>query len=577
MVLTEKDFHEIFVEHSGVLTSPEFAKVATTAKQTRRRLDQLLMERAFVSPQQLLQLLSAYFEVPAIDLKASDIDPAVLKMIPEHFATEHMVIAFAKNEDGYSIAVADPRKKETIESLKNSLPGNLRVYVTTESAIHRALVLYSGSINIIKQISDQLAKATPGTSAGSDHETPQVVSLVNSIIETAVLMGASDVHIEPFETEVIVRLRIDGILRSVASLPPKVHQSLVARYKILSQLKVDQKRLPQDGRFKIDAKGEEVNVRVSSLPSMWGEKLALRILPKETQLFDLGNLGLLDKDLELVKRYLRLPYGMILVCGPTGSGKTTTLYAFLQEIGNEKIDVVNISTIEDPIEYTVARVTQVQIQPEIDLTFAAGLRALLRQDPDIIMVGEIRDKETAQFATRAALVGRLLLSSLHTNDAPGTIPRLLDIGVEPYLISSTVKLVVAQRLARRLCGHCRQSYKPTADVIKELSTYHDFARALKTLAQYGVVSAKGGTASLRFYKSSGCDRCGHTGYQGRISLVEIMEVNEVLQTKINDRIDHSGIRDAALANGMKTMFEDGLAKVLTGVVDIDEVIRVAYD
>jgi type IV pilus assembly protein PilB len=570
-MLSKSQLKDIFVTHSGLLKPEEFEVIVKSAQENRQPLDQILMERGFVAPHHFLQLLSEYFKVPATDLRIDEIDPEALKMLPERFASTHMVVAFSKDQDLLKIAMADPGDKDLVKTIQDTVRTKVQIYVATEHVIKRALVLYQGDIS--SSLAAILAKVKKDVTDGTEISS-EVKGLLDVILETAVLMDASDIHIEPFESEVIVRFRVDGLLKTVAILPLAVHQSLMARLKVMASLKIDEKRIPQDGRISVRLQSEEVNGRVSTVPSMWGEKAVIRVLRKEAQLFDLSSLGLLASDLEIVKKYLKLPFGMILVCGPTGSGKTSTLYAFLQEIGLDRIDVVNISTIEDPIEYTIPRVTQIQIHPEINLTFASGLRSLLRQDPDIIMVGEIRDRETADIAVRTALVGRLLLSTLHTNDAVGAMPRLLDMGVEPYLISSTLSLVIAQRLVRKLCTHCRQSYMPEQKDIALLQKTYNLDQALKTLAQTGVVSADTQVDGLRFYKSEGCDKCDHSGYIGRTAVFEILQVTDGLKTLISNKEDGVKLKEFALKEGMKTMFADGLAKVILGETDLKELLRV---
>lgn len=571
--LTKDDYKKIFVDDSHLIDEKHFERITKSAEQTRRPLDQLLMEQAFVAPHQLLQLLGTHFKTPSTALQIPEIDRDALKLIPQQFAANHLVIAFGQDDNTLKVAMVKP-DEDSVQNLSSSLGigKTIEPYAATESSIRRALVLYDGSVKeVLQKVLDNLEREQ----AGGAVDTQSMQSLVDSIIEVAVLMGASDVHIEPFEHDIILRFRIDGLLRTILTMPSNLLSSLVAKLKISANIRVDQKRLPQDGRFSVDVKGQEVNVRLSTVPSLWGEKAVLRILPKEAHLFDMGNLGLLDHDLNIIKEYLKRPHGLILVCGPTGSGKTTSLYAFLQEISTDRIDIVNISTIEDPIEYTIPRVTQIQTQPEIDLTFANGLRALLRQDPDILMVGEIRDKETASFAVRASLVGRLVFSSLHTNDAVGAIPRLLDMEVEPYLVSSTMILVVAQRLARKLCLYCRTSYKPEPEVIKDLVEHHDLKNSLQVLAKIGIVSNTEPN-DLRFFKPTGCEHCGNTGYIGRIGVFEILEINESLRKSINRQDDSEAIVKIAKESGMKTMFQEGLAKVILGTLDLNELLRVVY-
>lgn len=571
-MLGKEQLKQIFVDQAGILSAEEFEEIVSAAAQNRQPLDHLLMERGFVAPYHFLTLLADYYKVPATDLKINEIDKKALMTISEKFASSQNVIAFAKDGSTLKVAMLDPNNKELLEKLGQITQSTIQPYITTEHAIKRALILYGGSLTdslnkAVKQVQD-------GASAGNTSDA-SVSELINAICENAVLTEASDIHVEPFESEVIVRYRIDGLLRTVVVLPISLHATVSARLKVMASLKMDEHRLPQDGRFALKINDEEVNFRLSIVPSMWGEKAVMRVLRKEAQLFDLASMGFLDSDLPLIKQYLKKPFGMVLVCGPTGSGKTSTLYSFLQEIGIERIDVVNISTIEDPIEYTIPRVTQIQIHPEIDLTFASGLRSLLRQDPDIIMVGEIRDKETADIAVRAALVGRLLLSSLHTNDAIGAIPRLVDMEVEPYMVASTLSLVIAQRLVRKLCTHCRESYKLDADEIKTIKQVHDFDSALASLIKHGIVSKETTAESLRLYRSKGCYQCDNTGYIGRTAIFEILPINDALKNLISAHENSVKIKEQALADGMKTMFADGLAKAILGVTDVKELMRVA--
>lgn len=575
MTLSKDQLKEIFVTQSGILSDEEFNSIAASAAQNRQPLDHLLMERGLVAPNHFLTLLSEYYKVPSTELRVSEIDQSVLTLVSEAFAASHFVIPFAKEDNTIKVAMLNPQDKEILDAVAKMTQLTIEPYIASEHAIKRALILYSGDL------ADKLASLIKTAEAEAQHPegksvtSSSVTELIDIILERAVFTDASDIHIEPFEIETIVRLRIDGLLKTVTILPISLQNTVVARIKVLANLKMDEKRLPQDGRFSKTFAEEEVNFRVSTVPSMWGEKIVMRVLRKEAQLFDLGSMGFLETDLDTIKRGLQNPFGMILVCGPTGSGKTSTLYSFLQEIGLQRIDVVNISTIEDPIEYTMPRVTQIQIHPEIDLTFASGLRSLLRQDPDIIMVGEIRDKETADIAVRAALVGRLLLSSLHTNDAVGAIPRLMDMEVEPYLVASTLSLVIAQRLVRKLCENCRESYTPDTDELKQLESFHSMADALHHLSELNVVSKQTTLESLRFYKSKGCEKCDNTGYIGRTAIFEILHITDTLKNMISAGENSVALKEQALKDGMKTMFTDGLAKAILGITDLKEVTRVA--
>ncbi len=575
MVLTQEELKTIFVDRSGILAVQEFDALVKTAADVRRPLLQLLMERSVVSPRYFLELLKEYFGVPSTELKVADINLEALRTISEAFATEHLIIPFSRERDTLNVAAAYPRDEELVSLLERTTHAKVQLFVATEQAIKRALVLYRGTIReALTQALGEALRESPSADTHLTSEAPPVVKLLDACIDGAILIEASDIHFEPFDSEVIVRFRVDGLLRTVASIPKTFHAGLIARLKVLSSLRIDEHRLPQDGRFSTAVKGQLADIRLSIVPSFWGEKAVLRVLPKEANFFDLAGLGLLEWDMKLLTQYLQRPYGMMLVCGPTGSGKTTTLYAFLQKIGIERVDVVNISTIEDPIEYTVPRVTQIQIQPDINLTFAVGLRSLLRQDPDIIMVGEIRDNDTADIAARAALIGRLLFSSLHTNDAIGVVPRLLDMGVEPYMVSSTLTLVIAQRLIRKLCMRCRESYQLTPETLELLKAHGDLAEATAILQKVEIVGkGEHPFGDVRFFRAKGCPQCDHTGYQGRTGVFEILEVSDEMRTQISLRKDIVSLKELARAEGMKTLFIDGLAKAVLGITDIDEVLR----
>jgi type II secretory ATPase GspE/PulE/Tfp pilus assembly ATPase PilB-like protein len=400
--------------------------------------------------------------------------------------------------------------------------------------------------------------------------------LVTRVLEYAVVTRASDIHIEPYELETLVRCRIDGVLHEVMSLPPATHPSLIARIKILSAMRIDEHRTAQDGRFEADLSGFVVDLRVSSVPTQWGEKVVLRILAREAASADLDDLGLATSDYEVLIKSLLRPFGMILVTGPTGSGKSTTLYAMLRRLSVERQNAVNISTVEDPIEYTMPRVNQIPLNAAAGFDFASALRALLRQDPDVIMVGEIRDSETVSIGVRAALVGRLFLSTLHTNDATAAVPRLLDMGVEPFLLASTLVLVMAQRLARRICVACRESGAPEPRVLAALRTRPDFERTVRVLQTQGILGQGSDPfAGVRTFRGRGCTQCQGSGFRGRIGVFEMFEVQETTRQLIMDRRDGGAIRAAATEGGMRTMFEDGLAKMLLGETTLEEVYRVA--
>jgi len=572
MAIGTVELKQIFVTRTGILTEIEFAEIEKAAIGSNRPLEQLLMERGFVSTRYYLELIGELYGTPISELKMGDIEMDALALIPEHFATTNLVIPFAKSNNILKVAMSDPKNEEVIRAMRRVAGCELEIFVATEHAIKKALILYHGGI---RGILHERIEGLTRSSSSEVIEAPSAVSLIDAIIDAAVLTETSDIHIEPYEHQILVRFRIDGQLRTMTSIPKAFHLPIVARLKIMSALRVDDRRHPQDGRMTIMIKGEQVDIRISMVPAMWGEKTVMRVLPKGSLLFDLRSLGFLEYDLQTIQSHLRRTYGMILVCGPTGSGKTSTLYSFLQEIGLERLDSVNISTIEDPIEYTVERVTQIQVQPDIKLTFAEGLRALLRQDPDIIMVGEIRDVETADMAVRASLVGRLVVSSLHTNDALGTIPRLLDMGVEPYLVSSTLSLVVAQRLARKLCMHCRESYAPDEATMVRIRKYYDYDYAIVVLSKIGILGSDiDPMQGVRFYRAKGCAQCDNIGYRGRIGLFEVLEVSMELRDELMTHRDSSRMLAIMRKEGMKTLAIDGLARVILGLSDLDEVMRI---
>jgi type II secretory ATPase GspE/PulE/Tfp pilus assembly ATPase PilB-like protein len=469
--------------------------------------------------------------------------------------------------------MANPRDRDALREIARATGREVKPRLALESAIRRAQLLYNADLfSLLRRTSDvdTVAAAVPG------QQEARTADVLTHILEYAVVAGASDVHIEPFEFDAIVRYRVDGVLHEVLTVSPPAHQALVTRIKVLAHLRVDEKRAPQDGRFEADLNGVLIDLRVSSLPTMWGEKIVMRVLSRDNVLLDLESLGLAAVDYEEVSRYLTRPHGMVLVTGPTGSGKTSTLYAFLMRVGAERRNVVNLSTIEDPIEYTMPRVNQVSVNLPAGMDFANGLRALLRQDPDVIMVGEIRDKETADTAVRAALVGRLLFSTLHTNDATSAVARMLDMGVEPYLLTSTLTMVVAQRLVRRLCHACRESYPPAPEEVAVLQARDDFEHLMRGLREHGVVSpGDERLTSLRFFRSTGCAECRQTGYRGRVGIFELFPVTEVVRPHIMERRENAVIRDAAVAGGMRTLLVDGLAKAIMGETSLDEVLRAA--
>lgn len=411
---------------------------------------------------------------------------------------------------------------------------------------------------------------------GKNHDPHEVVTLIDRLLEFAVARGASDIHIEPMRENLLVRYRLDGILYDATALPKSLHETLMARIKILAELKIDERRVPQDGRFSGSFAGKKVDFRVSIIPLIFGEKAALRVLAQEARELTLEELGFGQDARRVIEANLRKPYGMVLVCGPNGSGKTTTLYSLLQSLMRERNVTANLNTIEDPVEYAMDRVNQIQINPSAGLTFNTALRGLLRQDTDIIMVGEIRDRETAEAATQASLTGRMLLSSLHTRDAVGAIIRLLEIGIEPYLVASAATVAIAQRLVRLICLSCVSSYTLDEKTYQELEERYGLSRVLDAIEKRSPHLAPI-ARPLRLFRGAGCEACRHTGYRGRTAIFEVFEVSDAVRERIQQRSSSALLRDQALTEGMVTMFQDGFEKALSGRTTLEEVLKVTLE
>lgn len=544
---------------SGFIDESQFYKAAEEADATARDITNILVEHGDLSEDYLADILAEYFEVEKIDLGKVKIDEKTLAIIPEKIARGKGVIPFEEKDGSLKVAMEDPGDLDAISFLEKKVSLKIIPYITTAKDFRQALGLYSKSIaKDFKKIIE--ANVKKSRDAGEDIESAAkdlpVINILNTIMEYALSEQASDIHIERLSSELLIRFRVDGILRDIVSLPSAVHPAIVARVKILADLKIDEHRLPQDGRFHFESNLEGMAVRVSVIPTFYGEKVVMRLLEESERFLTLEELGMSAHNLRLVEQAIKQPHGMILSTGPTGSGKTTTLYTILHLLNRPE---VNISTIEDPIEYDIKRINQIQVNPKINLTFADGLRSLLRQDPDILMVGEIRDKETADMAVHSALTGHLLLSSLHTNDAPGAVPRLIDMGSEAYLLASTLNLVIAQRLVRKICTNC------VAEVVMNSAQ----KKALGEIAKEGK-----STVPTKIYKGKGCEECGGTGFKGRIGIFEVLEITPVMQELIGQKVSEEKIRSQALIDKMVTMIEDGFTKVESGVTSLEEVLRV---
>ena len=571
--VSDAELKTLLVTQLEVMDESEFERVRALAARFKIPFEQAVVERGGIPLRFLLEQLGKLWGVEFTELRAANVSPEAIRSVPEEYARAHLLIPFDRRDGSLHVAMWDPRDQAAIEEIQRMAWMKVVPYLATDTAIHRALLQYKGDLRaILERVAEQ---QQPGT-AEPDDEGKSAIELLDSILEYAAVSEASDIHIEPFELEGVVRFRVDGALQDVLSLPTSRLPSLVARVKIQSEMRIDEKRAPQDGRFDAAYGGLKLDLRVSSMPTHWGEKIVIRVLSKERSLLDLEDLGLSPADREIIVRNIQRPFGMILITGPTGSGKTTTLYATINRLHVERHNVVNISTVEDPVEYTIPRVNQVSINPVAGLNFATGLRALLRQDPDIIMVGEIRDRETVEMAVRAALVGRLLLSTLHTNEATVVVPRLLDMGVEPFLINSTLILVIAQRLVRKICVHCRQSVPLDRTFLERLRARSDYEETIHVLQTQGVLGkAADPLVGIHTFKGRGCSQCLNTGYRGRMGVFELLEITDPIRTLILERGDAGMIRRAAIAGGMRTMFWDGLAKAFMGETTIEEIFRVA--
>jgi len=558
------------LEESGVVTKEIFQSANEEAKRFNQRVTEVLIGRQIITESFLAEVLQSYFGVPLIDLRKSPIEQGVLLLIPEAFAKSKNVVAYALDEKGKSLKVAmtDPFDFETIEFLRASLGYWIDVSLTTSTSIRYALRQYKNRLgaNFNELIQENLQKTLSITGVADLSKMAEAVpiaNIVDAIMNHGVALNASDIHFEPLDRLLLVRFRIDGVLHEILTVPVIISAILVARVKILSALQIDEHRIPQDGRFGFETEeGVKVDVRVNVMPVMHGEKVEMRLLKGASRPLTLKELGVSDDSIKLIQSEIDKPHGMALVTGPTGHGKTTTLYTILHMLNKPE---VNITTVEDPIEYEIARVNQTQVNVKAGITFANGLRALLRQNPDVIMVGEIRDNETADISVHAALTGHLVLSTLHTNDAPSALPRLLDMGAAPFLLASTINVIIAQRLVRRICTHCIESYQISAEARKLIQQ------------QFSDLHFKKLVLPRSLYHGRGCKICSFTGYVGQVGIFEIMVMSEKLRQLALKQASSAEIRKQAIADGMVTMLEDGLEKITKGVVALEEVLRVVRE
>ncbi|HEY9585222.1 MAG TPA: GspE/PulE family protein [Candidatus Paceibacterota bacterium] len=573
-----------FILDSGLASHAEVAAAEKEAEKVGGSMGDVLVRAGKISPDDLRRVQAYILGIPFVDLKGQKIDFNILSLIPEPIARKHNIVAFRKTASGLEVAMLDVDNLEAIDFVHKKAGVRILPRLTDEGSIKGVLLQYQKSLkaefgDIIQQEAQtikMLAEDENNPVSEKDlkklAEDLPVVRIVDTLLNHAIIQSASDIHIEPMENQLLVRYRIDGILHDAMVLPKNSAPGITARIKVLSSLKLDEKRLPQDGRFKIQLNNEKVSFRVSTLPTHNGEKTVMRLLRESSGGFSLESLGFHGEGLDALHDAMKQRVGMLLATGPTGSGKTTTLYTLLDILNTAD---VNISTVEDPIEYQMPRINQTQVKPEIGLTFANGLRALLRQDPDIIMVGEIRDNETASLAINAALTGHLVLSTLHTNSAAGAIPRFVDMGGEPFLLISTVNVIIAQRLVRKLCG-TKEKYFLTKPEVEALKKKADLDRVLRALMEEGIVPRDIDWLRVPFYKPKPSADC-EDGYKGRIGIHEVLRMSPALRDLVIASASAEKIEEQARKEGMLTMLEDGIFKAVHGLTTIEEVYRVVSE
>jgi type IV pilus assembly protein PilB len=594
MRIADKIVKQILLD-SKKLKKPELDKLEETAEHTKKALQDVALKENAITDEELTKWYAELTETPFVQVDPKTVDLSLLKLIPERIARRYNAVLFAEKSGIKQLAMEDPEDVQAVDFIEKQLGSKPALFMATKQNIASALELYRG--NSTTELTKVIAEDTEGETAAEAEvdeadlaEDSPIAQTVTLLIEYAIKSGASDIHIEPRESYVQVRYRVDGVLREAEKLPKKVQAALTSRIKILANLKIDERRIPQDGRFKISQAGKEYALRISTLPIADGEKVVIRLLDESNKAQTLEELGFWGGALKTINNSIVQPHGMILVTGPTGSGKSTTLYSVLSLLNK---DTVNISTVEDPIEYKIIGANQTQVNPKAGMTFASGLRALLRQDPNIIMVGEIRDSETADMAVQASLTGHLVFSTLHTNNAATCLPRLLDMGVEPFLIASTVRSVIGQRLVRNVCQECREQYKPDAAEISEIRKLFNLlddslfknVHKLEAEALASKIGEKDGdlstseTSITRLFKAKegGCEKCGGSGYRGRIGIYEVLENEVNIQKLIMQNSSSDDIQKISISSGMVTMQVDGLIKALRGLTTIEEILRVTRE
>ncbi len=555
MVISDEQVKDLVLK-ANLLDAKRLDEVVEYAKNSKITLQEAFLDKDIVTDENLGILVADFLKFPFIALSKISIPEDIFRVVPERIARKYKVIPFARDKDGIKIAIADPKNVLIQEMIYRKTGQKIFTYFATERDIYNKLWIYRKDL---QKTFDSLVAEQVKTAGKSPYADLPVGRLVELVIKYAYQDNASDIHIEPEEKDTLVRFRIDGILHDVLFLPKQLHDQIATRIKVLASLRTDEHLAPQDGKIRITLDEDDLDIRISVLPIVYGEKIVMRLLASHFRQFSLIDLGMSEPDLQKVNKAFSKSYGMILSTGPTGSGKTSSIYAILKILNTRE---KNITTIEDPVEYRIKGVNQIQANTKTNLTFASGLRSILRQDPNIIFVGEIRDSETAGIAVDAALTGHLVLSTLHTNDAATALPRLTDMNVEPFLVASTINVIIGQRLVRKICELCKTS----VDVSR--------AGLLKNLNEKFVNKHFGDRTELRIYKGKGCEVCHFTGYAGRVGIFEVLEVSNEIRRLINAKNDSDIILQQAMKEGMTVMLDDGLSKVVKGVTTIEEVLRV---
>lgn len=555
LAIVKKRLGDLLVE-SQIISEAQLQEALQEQRKTKQKLGDLLITQGYINEQQLIEVLEFQLGIPHVSLFKYQIEPSITQILPEALARRYQAIPIHKEGGKLLVAMADPLDYFAIEEMRMSTGFRIEPAITSRDELNRAIARHYGLQDSMSQIMGELPTTQEEIRETEiTNEDSPVVRLVNQMIQQAMQLRVSDIHVDPGEASVSIRYRLDGVLRTERTIPKQMQGFITARLKIMARLNIAERRLPQDGRMKMTFDNRTIDIRVSSLPTIHGEKIVLRLLDLSTGVKSIDLLGFGKRNQAIFREMIERPYGILLITGPTGSGKTTTLYSALNHLNQE---AANIITVEDPVEYQLEGINQVHVNPTIGLTFAAGLRSILRQDPNIVMVGEIRDTETAEIAIRASLTGHLVLSTLHTNDAISTVTRLRDMGVEPYLVASSLIGVVAQRLVRRICPECKTEQAPTE--------------------QEAMLLQGRGLQADKLHVGKGCGNCNKTGYRGRVAIHEVLGMNDALRRMVSENATVEELRTAAAEQGMISLMDDGFAKVLGGITTLQEVIRetVAY-